>query len=163
MSESLQELQIKIEDTTSNFLQQLDLLLASLPIEEQYQMRAEVILRVTHQITQEDSTQPQKEELLDSREVAEAFLRAMESQNAQKENRPGQRPQILERLWRAVDGRIDELISQEEIAKEFSGYDDPIQGVRSAVNRVNAIFEKLGINLYIGGVHAYRLQRRKRK
>jgi hypothetical protein len=164
MKNEIERINVEVDQLVTNFVQDLESLLATTEIDERSRMYLKILQNLSQSLGQEPSAEDSSDNLerLDPVLVESYFLQAMQAQKAEFENRSGKRPQRVQRLWRAFRGNEGKVLNAEVVAREFSGTKDPLHGARTAISLVNQLFEKLGFDVEITHVTAYMLQKRKR-
>lgn len=110
-------------------------------------LKLEPVNSVAHTIDIEDTW-------LDPNEVAGDFARVIKASSTRRT------PVRMQRIWRAFRNRENDIVAEDEIAKQFEDTKNPDNDARLAITWVNRAFEKFGIDLEITHVPAYRLKRR---
>ncbi len=100
---------------------------------------------------------------LNPRYVEWAFGQTLEKEFADYQGKTGRKPKRVERLWNKFRGHEGEMISLDELAKDYIGTSSPRTRASEAVSWLNGIFKRLHLEIEVASSTFYFLRRKPRE
>lgn len=110
-------------------------------------------------MTERESKKPDVEHV-SAEEIAVAFQRVIDEQQAGYGGQPRRKPVRARRIWSVFNRHKNYLVSLGEMAEVFDDTSDPRKSASSAISWINRTFNALGIDLEIESSTVYQIHHR---
>lgn len=95
---------------------------------------------------------------LDPDQIASAFRLIIEEQESGYDGNPRRRPKRFRQIWEVFEGNETNEIALEKLANIFKGVKEEKSSAQNTISKMNAAFERRGLNIKISRVVNYKIQ-----